>query len=129
MTRNARIALLVAAVAVAVAAFVVVGVGDDEPDPQPAATAPRPDAGPTIRLVGGEPVGGVRSLDFGASREVRFTVASDDEQEIHVHGYDVTRTVPAGRSTTISFAPRLQGVYEVESHTTGEPIARLRIAP
>ena len=143
MTRNARIGLLVAAVAVAAGAFVVVGVGGDEPDPEPAATAPRapatappgrateprPERGPVIRLVGGEPAGGVRALDFGASRDVRFTVASDVQQEVHVHGYDITRTVPAGGSTTISFAPRLQGVYEVESHTTGEPIARLLIAP
>jgi hypothetical protein len=140
MTRGSRIALLLAALAVVIAAVVVIGLGgdDDGGDPAPAATTTGPATTPTrpstppvpeIRLRGGEPAGGVRTLEFEAGERARFAVASDRRAEIHVHGYDVTRSVPPGGRVTISFRARAQGVFEIESHTTHREIARLRVVP
>ena len=145
MTRNARIALILAAVAVAAAAAIVIGTGGDDDEDAPttsAATAPttgattattpaepRPKPIPTIRLRGVQPVGGVRTLEFRSGRRVRFAVASDIEQEVHVHGYDLTKTVPAGGRAVISFRAQAQGIFDVESHTTEEPVAKLKIVP
>lgn len=143
MSRNARIALLAAAVVVAVAAFVVVGTGGDEAEKTGASTTTSP-AGPTattgpapppepkvpiIRLRDGEPVGGVKKLEFKSGSRARFVVASDTDQEVHVHGYDITRSVPAGRRTTIAFKADAEGVFEIEAHGTGREIATLKVVP
>jgi hypothetical protein len=60
---------------------------------------------------------------------VRFVVTSNTEQDVHVHGYDIEKTVPAGGRATFSFKATSQGVYEVESHTTEEQIAKLKVVP
>ncbi|HVE67892.1 MAG TPA: hypothetical protein VNB64_04855 [Solirubrobacteraceae bacterium] len=140
MTRNARIGLILAAVLVAVVAAVVIGGGGDDDGGGAATTAapattgtaparPRPRPIPAFRLRDGKPVGGVGTVEVRSGERVRFAVASDTEQEVHVHGYDIRRTVPAGGRAVISFEASLQGVYEIESHTRSEPIARLRVVP
>lgn len=139
MTRNARIALLLAAVVVAVVAAVTLGAGGDDEEPATTgATAstpatvparPRPRPAPVFRLRDGRPVGGVGRLEVESGERVRFVVAADTEQEVHVHGYEIERTVPAGGRTAFSFRATSQGVYEIESHTSGEAIARLRVVP
>lgn len=146
MSRNGRIALLAAALAVAVAATVVIGTGgDDEENGSPttatpsartgtatSATAPARPASPAVPLVtlrDGRPVDGARDLEFESGERARFAIASDTAQEIHVHGYDITRRVPAGGRATISFRATIEGAFEVESHETGEPIATLKVSP
>lgn len=145
MTRNARMVLILAAVLVAVVAAVVIGGGGDDdsgdraattatPATGPATTAtppvkPRPKPIPTFRLRDGKPVGGVKTLEVESGERARFAVTSNTEQEVHVHGYDIERRVPAGGRIVVSFEAALQGVYEIESHTTGEQIARLKVVP
>ncbi len=47
---------------------------------------------------------------------VRFVVASDVANEIHLHGVEVEREVGAGRTVTIDATYPDPGVYEVETH-------------
>jgi hypothetical protein len=144
MTRNARIALILAAVLVAVVAAVVIGSGGDDKQDQAATTSvpastptststtpakPTPKPVPVFRLRDGKPVGGVKTLEVKSGKRVRFVVTADTEQEVHVHGYDIERTVPAGGRATFSFKATSEGVYEVESHTTSEQIAKLKVVP
>jgi hypothetical protein len=144
MTRNARIALILAAVLVAVGAGVVIGTGGDDKKSGTSASAttpaapgkttttaakPAPPPVPTVRLVGGKPVGGVQTLDFKSGQRARFVVTSDQKAQIHLHGYDIEKTVPAGGRATWSFKASGQGVFEVESHTTNQVVAKVKVVP
>jgi len=52
-------------------------------------------APPTIVVHGGEAVNGVETLEFSAGEQVVFKVSSDEATEVHVHGYDIEKEVPA----------------------------------
>lgn len=84
---------------------------------------------PTIVVRDGEPVGGVQTLEFDAGEEVRFRVSSDAAEEIHVHGYDIAKDVPAGGTIEFDFPAELEGIYEAELEGQGVQIAELRINP
>jgi hypothetical protein len=84
---------------------------------------------PTIVVRDGEPVDGVAELEFSAGEEVRFRVSSDQAEEIHVHGYDISEDVPAGGTVEIAFPAELEGIYEAELERLGVQIAELRINP
>jgi hypothetical protein len=84
---------------------------------------------PMIIVRNGEPVGGVQELEFDAGEEVRFQVSSDEAEEIHVHGYDLAKNVPAGRTVEFAFPAELEGIYEVELEGQAVQIAELRINP
>ena len=149
-SRGARAAILVVTVAAVVALFVVLGGEDDGDGGGRAATTQtqtttdrsgttdrtqtrerpaEPPPPPRIVVEGGRPRGGVERLTFESGDRIRFVVRSDVAEEIHVHGYDITRDVPAGGSVRLSFPARLEGVFEVELHGTGQQIAELRVSP
>ncbi len=44
---------------------------------------------------------------------MRFRVESDVADEIHVHGFDITKEVAAGGSASFSFPADIEGVFEV----------------
>ena len=83
----------------------------------------------TIVVKNGEPVGGVKDLEYSAGERVRFTVDSDVADEVHVHGYDLMKDVPAGGSVSFSFPAEIEGIFEVELEGRKEQIAELRVNP
>jgi hypothetical protein len=86
-------------------------------------------SGPTIVIRNGEPVGGVQELEYSAGDEVEFSVRSDVADEIHVHGYDLSKDVKAGGSVSFSFPAEIEGIFEVELHEGEAQIAELRVNP
>jgi heme/copper-type cytochrome/quinol oxidase subunit 2 len=86
-------------------------------------------ATPKIVVKNGEPVGGVQELEYSAGDQIRFEVDSDVADEIHVHGYDVTKDVPAGGSIAFSVPAEIEGIFEVELEGRKEQIAELRVNP
>ena len=133
MTRNMRLALLGALVAAAVVAFLIAKPGgNDNPSPttsrpsQPARAAPAPTR---IRVRSGRPVDGIRKIEVSRGDRVRFTVSSDVADEIHVHGYDLKRDVPAGGSVAFNFPASVDGVFEIELEGRKQQIAELRVSP
>jgi hypothetical protein len=98
-------------------------------------TAKSPDDGagiekaPTIVVRDGEPVGGVRDLEYDAGDQIRFTVDSDATSEVHVHGYDLMEDVKAGGSASFSFPAELEGIFEVELEDTATQIAEITVNP
>lgn len=84
---------------------------------------------PTIVVRNGEPVGGVKELEFDAGDEIRFRVSSNQADEVHVHGYDVEEEIPAGGSATFAFPADIEGIFEVELHGGETQIAELRVNP
>jgi FtsP/CotA-like multicopper oxidase with cupredoxin domain len=160
MSRNQRIALVVAAVAVAVLAFVIAQPGDDEGGGERAATAPAQtdtgepsDGGATapaeteqpppppperevsrIRMQGGSVVGGPRDIEVTRGDTVRIVVTSDAPDEIHLHGYDITRNPAPGRPARFKFTADAEGAFEIESHVAEDAgkdplVARLVVEP
>ena len=86
-------------------------------------------AAQTIVVRNAEPVGGVQRLEYSAGEQIRFTVRSDTADEIHVHGYDLMKDVPAGGSVSFSFPAEIEGIFEVELEEHKEQIAELRVNP
>ncbi len=84
---------------------------------------------PTIVVRDEEPVNGVETLEYSSGEEVEFKVESNTATEVHVHGYEVEKKVPAGGTVTVSFPAELEGIYEVEVHPAEEQIAELRVNP
>jgi hypothetical protein len=131
-----RVALGVAALAAAVVLLVVLSSSDDSGDNGEAASKPGAQASkpakpaiPTIVVRDGQPVGGVKELDFEAGDTIRFAVRSDAPDDLHVHGYDVERELPAGRKVVVQFPASIEGIFEAELHESEEQIAELRIEP
>ena len=84
---------------------------------------------PAIVVTGGKPAGGVKRLSFDSGDRIQFTVKSDVSDEVHVHGYDESKDVPAGGSVRFSFPARIEGVFEVELEGRHQQIAELRVSP
>ena len=136
-SNTTRIAVAVGAIAALVALFVVLnGSSDDnkstntstagKPSTKTQTQAPRP---PVVTVRGGKPVGGIRKLSFTKGDQIRFRVDSDVADEIHVHGYDFHKDVPAGGSVSFSFPAKIEGVFVVELESRGEQIAQLTVKP
>jgi hypothetical protein len=84
---------------------------------------------PTIVVREGEPVGGAQELEYSAGEEIRFRVTSDQAEEIHVHGYDISKEVAAGGTVEFAFPAELEGIYEAELEELGVQIVELRVNP
>lgn len=101
----------------------------DSTSTEKAETAPGKPAVETIVVRDGKPVGGVQRLEYDAGEQVRFSVRSNAADEVHVHGYDVTERIPAGKAAPVSFPAEIEGIFEVELHGSGTQIAELRVNP
>jgi hypothetical protein len=84
---------------------------------------------PTIVVENGRPVGGVRSLTYIKGDQIRLQVDSDVGDEIHIHGYDLSKEVEAGGSVRFDFPATLEGIFEAELEGRSEQIAELRVNP
>ncbi|HEX5609221.1 MAG TPA: hypothetical protein VFX45_03915 [Solirubrobacterales bacterium] len=93
-------------------------------------TESKPEASvPTIVVKNGEPVGGIQELEFDAGEQVRFKVSSDAAEEIHLHGYDIAKEVPAGGTVEFDFPAEIEGIFEAELEGLGVQIAELQVNP
>jgi hypothetical protein len=84
---------------------------------------------PTIVIRNGEPVGGVKQLEYDAGDEIRFEVSSDVADEVHVHGYDLMQDVPAGGTVSFDFPAEIEGIFEAELEGRKEQIAEITVNP
>jgi hypothetical protein len=153
MSKAGRWGLVALAVVVAVAAFLIARPGDDgdsgnqaastatETETSPTATAPSapkpPPDGPAatvIELTDFEPTGGIVDVDATKGDPVRIVVRSDVADEIHIHGYDISRNAAPGKPARFQFDATIEGVFEIESHEAEHAgkdalIARLVVEP
>jgi hypothetical protein len=92
---------------------------------------PKPDEPevPVVEIEGGTPVGGVQELEFESGEEARFEVVTDAADELHFHGYDLYFDVQPGKPNELSFDADIEGLFELESHTTGELLAEISVVP
>ena len=119
-----RLTVLLLALA-ALAGLTACGSGGGTTSGSAAASGPPP----TLVVRNEEPVNGVETLEYSAGEQVGFKVKSNTATELHVHGYEIEKEVPAGKTVTISFPAELEGIYDVEVHPAEEQIAELRVNP
>lgn len=146
---NTRTALIgVVLVVVAVVLFIVLGGGSDSGSDtttsgntskesvgsgggpgKEAETESKPEV--TTIVVGndGKPVGGVAEITVNQGEEVAFRVKSAVAEEIHVHGYDLMKDVPAGGTVSFEFPAEIEGIFEAELEGRGEQILELKVEP
>ena len=139
MSRVLRASLFLAAVVAAALAFAVLR---PEPatvsDPPPASETPvaavddRPSPSPTPSPTAKAPLlkaGSVRKLAVRQGETVSFRVRHPSDEELHVHGYDIARPLPAGKTVAVSFPATIEGIFEVELEQSHTQIASLRVEP
>jgi hypothetical protein len=156
MSRNQRIALVVGALLVAVVAFAFARPGDDDDGGGAAETTPLAETDPTttgeqietqtepeppprpeplrIRIRGGAVAGGPARIETIKGETVRIVVRADAPDEIHLHGYDITRNAAPGRPARFRFKAGIEGIFEIESHVAADAgkdplVARLVVEP
>jgi hypothetical protein len=133
MSDRLRIGVGLLVVAAAIVLFVVLQGGDSSNDSGGAEklNGKVVSGVPTIRLEGGQPVGGIQDLQVESGDRLRFRVTSDIEGEVHVHGYDYEKPVKAGASVSFDFPAKLEGGFEIELHHGGSEnaIADLKVEP
>ena len=151
MSTRSRLAVLLAGVVVIVLAFVFLRPDDEKkrtgaPATTPSATtdarapataqettAAKPPAPAVkqvrIEIVDGNPVDGVTKVRVAKGETVALNVASDVSDEVHLHGYDISREVAPGKPARLKFKATIEGIFEVELENRGLEIASLRVDP
>ncbi|MGH2957011.1 MAG: hypothetical protein ACRDL6_08470 [Solirubrobacterales bacterium] len=134
----ARVVVL-AALAAAVALFVVLSGAEDEDSDAETETASEQTATgaqtppvPVVQVRNGEPLGGVERIEVKKGDQVRLDVLlRPPEEEIHVHGYEITESAAKGR-VPLRFRADLDGIFEIEVHGADGSevqVAELRVTP
>jgi hypothetical protein len=149
VSRGARLGFLAVAVVILVVAFLALRPSPDDPEttadaptatptladtstPEPGETetpTPTPTSKPTVDpgpLLTGSKVQKIR-VDKGET--VRFRVRSPQDEEVHIHGYDIKKNVKAGQTARVSFKATIDGIFEIEFEHSRTQIAELRVEP
>ena len=80
-----------------------------------------------ISIEGGEMSPREISVDQGDM--VTLNISSDEQMEIHMHGYDVEREVGPGQTARLHFEADLTGRFEIEDHETEKVLGVLEVRP
>jgi hypothetical protein len=83
----------------------------------------------TIRVKGGQPVGGVKTLTYHNGDRVLLRVVSDADDVVHVHGFDVEKPVTPSEPARFDFKADIEGRFDVELHSSDTQIALLQVEP
>ena len=81
----------------------------------------------TIVVENGAPKGGIVRQTVSKGDHVVLVVTSDVADEIHLHGYDKSKDVPAGGTIRLPFVATVPGRFVVELEQRGVQIADLTV--
>ena len=145
MSRGQRFTFLGIAAVIAVLAVILLAGGGGETDdaaksassatPTATATAdgsaeptatptPKPKPKPPLLQAGNE-----KALTFKEGETVRFRVRNGTAEEVHVHGYDITKKLEPGKTETVSFKATITGIFEIELEGSHTLLAQLKVLP
>jgi hypothetical protein len=152
-----RVALIAATLGLLVSLFIALRPGGDDDETAPPTTTaqtttaevttettttteteppppPPPPPRPTVvrvplRVVGGQPVPGIRRPKVKQGRQVVIVTTADVTDHIHLHGYDLMADVGPGKPGRIEFTADAPGVFEIELEDRGLHIAELEVRP
>jgi len=101
---------------------------DTTAETAPAPAKPKPTT-VTIRVVGGVPQGGIARPRVTKGDRVVIVVRSDAGESVHIHGYDVERTITPGKPARLPLTATIPGRFEVELHHPDAVLAVLTVNP
>jgi hypothetical protein len=102
---------------------------DEEPEKEKPEKPAEPDV-PQLEIQNGEPVGGVLELEVTAGDELRIDITTDAADELHLHSYDVYLDIVPGETNELVVENAdIEGVIELESHSTGALLAEISVVP
>jgi plastocyanin len=87
------------------------------------------EASVAVEVRDGQPVGGPKELTVAKGDTVTIEVSVDAPQEIHVHGYELEAEATPETPAVIEFTADLEGVFDVESHTSEALLAKVVVEP
>jgi predicted amino acid dehydrogenase len=82
-----------------------------------------------VTFAGGKVVGGIKRPTVEKGDTVVLVVRSDVADEIHLHGYDLSKDVDAGGVARLRFAATVPGRFEVELENLGLQLADITVQP
>jgi len=129
MSNTRRFGLVAIAVIAAAAAFVLVRPSGGPPAPgggQRSARAAAPQY-TTIKL--GTSGGSPKQIQATKGQTLHLAFTADAPAEVHIHGYEREFAVKKGQTARVSFPANLDGVFDIENHSTDAVLAQLRVAP
>jgi hypothetical protein len=88
-----------------------------------------PDVRAQIEVADGERAGGQRTVRATQGDRVRIEVTVDAAQELHLHGYDISKEATPDTPAVFAFRADLEGIFELESHAGHEVIASVVVEP
>jgi hypothetical protein len=80
-----------------------------------------------ITVEDGVPAGGIVRKTVAKGDRVVLVVTSDVADEVHLHGYDLSRDVAPGKTARLPFRATIVGRFEVELEDRGVQIADLTV--
>jgi hypothetical protein len=81
-----------------------------------------------VYFEGGQVVG-EDVFSFNVGDEVSIWFLSDTDEEVHVHGYDVSFAAKAGTPLEITLVADVPGIFEVELEATHTLLFELEVTP
>ena len=121
MQRNQRITLLAAAAVVVVVGLIIAISSGGSSKHTPTARSAH------VFVTGCKPKGGINKIDVNQNDTLNLAVTSDCADEIHVHGYNFHKNVPANGTVNFSFKATITGTFVIELESRSEQIASLRV--
>ncbi len=83
----------------------------------------------TIRVVGGQPQGGIQRPTIDQGDKVVLVVRTDSGDAVHLHGYNIEKEIVPGKPLRLPFTANIAGRFEVELHPTDTLLAVLEVKP
>ena len=82
-----------------------------------------------IRIEEGVKTEGLDTISVRVGETVRFEVVADADDEVHVHGYDLTFETIPDEATLVEFVAHATGIFEVELEGSGIPVVDIEVTP
>ena len=148
MRTRRRLAILVGALALFGAGLLLASCGGDDSEGAPSTetttestqtttttesttteTTPERPTAVRVTIVDGAPQGGIVRKTVAKGDQVVLVVTSDVADEIHLHGYDISRDVAVGGTVRLPFTATIPGRFEAELEERGVQIADITVEP
>jgi hypothetical protein len=97
------------------------GIASGEPDPA------TPVVVVNVSVRDGKVAPKPHRVDVKLGANVRLQVTSDEDDALHVHGFEVEEPLEAGRTTTVELTADQPGVFEVETHESELELLQLAV--
>ena len=83
----------------------------------------------TIRIQDGAPAGGAATFRVRQDDMVTFSISSDTEGEVHLHGYDLENKMTPGETVIFSFTANATGRFLIEIEGKEVELGYLEVQP